>query len=66
MKNEKWISTSKQLPPERVVVETKGQNQTIQRLKRIENLWFIPDGSIYVYYTPIEWRLLPSGQNLHV
>lgn len=21
-----------------------------------KNLWFLPDGSMYVYYTPTHWR----------
>lgn len=27
-----------------------------QELKRQGNLWFVPDGSMYVYYTPTHWR----------
>lgn len=26
-----------------------------QLLKRVGRLWFLPDGSMYVYYTPTEW-----------
>ncbi len=29
-----------------------------QELKRSGNLWFVPDGSMYVYYTPTHWRYL--------
>jgi hypothetical protein len=25
-------------------------------LKRQGNLWYTPDGSMYVYYTPTHWR----------
>lgn len=55
-----WIETAKQLPPDGVVVQTKiddskgVRNETT--LKRQGNLWFVPDGSMYVYYTPTHWR----------
>lgn len=55
-----WIKTSEKLPENGIVVETKiddefgCRNQTT--LKRKGNLWFYPDGSMYVYYTPTHWR----------
>lgn len=53
-----WIETSKQLPPEGVVVETKisnpDRNQADLKLKG--NLWYHSDGSMCVYYTPTHWR----------
>ena len=57
-----WRLTSVYLPPVGVVVETKiddgkyCRNQTT--LKRKGNLWFLPDDSMYVYYTPTHWRYL--------
>lgn len=46
--------------PERKVVETKIDDElgirNIQALKKIGNLWFFPDGSMYVYYWPTHWR----------
>lgn len=58
MKN--WIKTSEQLPPENVVVETKIHDEKCCRnettLLRQGNLWFFPDKSMYVYYTPTHWR----------
>ena len=57
-----WIETEKALPPERVVVATKISNSEGERnhqdLKRIGRLWFVPDGSMYVYYTPTHWAAL--------
>ena len=42
------------------VVETKIDDakglRNEQPLKRQGNLWFFPDGSMYVYYTPTHWR----------
>lgn len=46
--------------PEGRVVETKiddvGGVRNVQTLKRIGQLWFVPDGSVYVYYWPTHWR----------
>jgi len=46
--------------PEGVVVETKIDDANGVRnegkLKRQGNLWFVPDGSMYVYYRPTHWR----------
>ena len=57
-----WIFINLQLPPQNVVVEMKvddkhGKRQ-IQKLKRISNLWWLPDGTMYVYYTPTHWRFI--------
>lgn len=30
-----------------------------QPLKRRGNLWFLPDDSMYVYYTPTHWTPKP-------
>lgn len=46
--------------PNGVVVETKIDDwrgvRNEGRLKRSGRLWFLPDGSMYVYYTPTHWR----------
>lgn len=59
---EEWNSASLSLPPEGLVVETKIEDdmgaRNMQSLKRIGRLWFYPDGSMYVYYTPTHWRAL--------
>jgi len=55
----KWIRIADQLPPENKVVLTKIEDdqsiRNVQELKRRKNLWFVPDGSVYVYYTPTHW-----------
>lgn len=55
-----WNRTSDRLPPEGVVVHTKIDDErgcrNEQRLKLIGNMWFFPDGSMYVYYTPTHWK----------
>lgn len=54
-----WISCRESLPPERAVVKTKIDNgkgcRNETELKRRGNLWFFPDDSMYVYYTPTHW-----------
>lgn len=55
-----WISTSEQLPPENQIVDTKIDDEkgvrNEQELVYSHNLWFLPDKSMYVYYTPTHWR----------
>ena len=59
-KNKVWIKTEEMLPDEEVVVETKVEDENgcsnVTKLKRYRNLWFLADGSMYVYYTPTHWR----------
>lgn len=61
MANE-WIATSQQLPKDGEVVHTKIDDEkgcrNEQLLKRQGNLWFFPDGSMYVYYRPTHWMPL--------
>lgn len=56
----KWTLTRVMLPPEGIVVETMISDECGVRnegtLKRNGNLFFLPDGSMYVYYTPTHWR----------
>ena len=60
-----WIPTAERLPDNGVVVETKIDDErgerNVQTLKRSGRLWFFPDGSMYVYYTPTHWRLTDAG-----
>lgn len=53
-----WNTTDK--APLNEVVETKIDDERGERnhslLKRQGRLWFVPDGSTYVYYTPTHWR----------
>lgn len=55
-----WTETKLLLPPDGVIVETKLDDakgvRNEQKLKRRGNLWFFPDGSMYVYYTPTHWH----------
>lgn len=55
-----WIKTSDALPATGKMVMTKiddaGGVRNEQRLRREGRLWFVPDGSTYVYYVPTHWR----------
>jgi hypothetical protein len=48
--------------PENKVVLTKIDDGAGVRneasLKRSGRLWFVPDGSVYVYYSPTHWKSL--------
>jgi len=59
---EHWTMTEEKLPPAGVVVDTIAPRGTAQQLKRSGRLWFFPDDSMYVYYTPTMWRQIePSS-----
>lgn len=53
-----WQST--EMAPEGVEIMTKIDDEkgprNEQTLKRSGNLWFVPDGSMYVYYRPTHWK----------
>lgn len=46
--------------PEATLVETKIHDaygeRNVARLRRSGRMWFVPDGSRYVYYQPTHWR----------
>jgi len=48
--------------PENELIETKisddSGERNHQKLIKKGNLWFVPDESMYVYYTPTHWRHL--------
>jgi hypothetical protein len=54
-----WTSVDFKLPPEGKAVmtkidDTKGPRNE-QQLVRLGRLWFFPDMSMYVYYSPTHW-----------
>lgn len=59
-----WTSMAKDLPADGEEVNTKIDDgisvRNEQSLVRQGNLWFFPDHSMYVYYTPTHWRSLPQ------
>lgn len=61
MSDEKvWKRISEVPPPVGVVIQTKVSNScgtsVEQELVFDDPLWFFPDHSMYVYYTPTHWR----------
>ena len=48
------------LPLDGIVVDTKIDDanglRNEQQLRRSGNLWYFPDGSMYVYYWPTHWK----------
>jgi hypothetical protein len=62
----KYIPTSESLPEDGKIVMTKIDDANGLRnestLKRQGNLWFVPDGSMYVYYRPTHWRDLTEAE----
>jgi len=55
-----WKYCEQALPTEGVVVNTKIDDQkgcrNEQLLYRQGRLWFVPNGSMYVYYEPTHWK----------
>lgn len=53
---EQWHIPEDRLPPDGQVVDCMTSSGAVVKLKRIGNLWFVEDGSMYVYYVPQFWR----------
>lgn len=49
-----YMPVTEEFPPRNVLVQVP--NNEGARLIRRGNLWYVPDGSMYVYYVPTEWR----------
>lgn len=54
-----WTLITKDKPEQGVIVNTviidEHGERNEARLKKINNLWFLADGSMYVYYTPTHY-----------
>ena len=54
-----WWKVSDKLPPQKEIVKTKVEDENgkrnIANLYLEGNLWWMEDGSMYVYYTPTHW-----------
>jgi len=61
-KQDGWLKISEHMPPANTVVMTKIDDEhgprNIQELKcnQLRTLWWFPDCSMYVYYTPTHWK----------
>jgi len=66
--NYDWKKCTEELPPVDIAVMTKidddkgcRNEQILKRYQRNDNsrfLWFIQDGSVYVYYEPTHWSFI--------
>jgi hypothetical protein len=56
MRMEKWHNPKDTLPAEGIVVLAMRSSGDVVMLKYKAGLWFLPDWSMYVYYTPMFWR----------
>jgi len=57
-----WISVKDRLPENGQIVRTKIDDEhgcrNDQNLKRGDRLWWLSDGSMYIYYAPTHWMPL--------
>lgn len=56
-----WNQTKIKLPEEGKVVITISYGGIEQELVRKGNLWFYPDYSSYIYYSPVYWKYIGLG-----
>jgi len=58
-----WISVKDRLPDDGVIVQVlQSKRRVVTNLERHGNIWFSPDGSMYVYHTPTHW--MPLSESL--
>lgn len=62
MSERRWHAVTDLLPPVGQVVECATPGGDFRPLKFSSNLWWLPDGSMYVYFTPTHWRPLPPAE----
>jgi hypothetical protein len=62
----RWTACANVLPPEGLLILTKcaDQDRAPAPLRRFENLWWLPDGSLYAYYRPTHWRHLTVEERM--
>lgn len=55
-----WNAVSQISPPKNIIIQTKiDDTQGVRNEARLQfdgKLWWLPDRSMYVYYTPTHWR----------
>lgn len=62
MSDREWIYCGNLFPEDKIEVETKIDDskgcRNVTTLTRYRGLWWFPDLSMYVYYSPTHWRSL--------
>lgn len=51
-----WYRVDEKTPPEGEIVKIITENGMETELLYEKGLWFVPDRSMYVYYTPLFWK----------
>lgn len=55
-----WIKVEDAMPINNLIVNTKIDDENgvrnVQQLMLRNKLWWLPDGSMYVYYAPTHWQ----------
>lgn len=51
-----WHQTKHETPSDGDVVYAMDSGGHVQALLYTNNLWCLPDRSMYVYYTPVFWK----------
>ncbi len=53
-----WNMTVNTQPDDNTLCDTLSENGLQQELMYYKGLWFYPDKSMYVYYTPKFWKAI--------
>lgn len=60
-----WKRVNNEAPPEGILLDTKIDDESGLRNEQPmvfrNNLWWINDESMYVYYRPTHWKAVPSA-----
>ena len=59
-----WYPVSEKLPPEGVLVDVITESGDKRQLRLSKNLWFLPDMSMYVYFSVKSWSLAKEEPEL--
>lgn len=58
MREQHWNATGERLPQEGQEVWTMNSAGEVGTLVYLNGLWWFPDRSMYVYYTPQFWKAM--------
>lgn len=61
-----WYDVESNPPESGTLVECTTPGGDVRVLKRSGNMWFVPDGSVYVYFTPVKWRPLTEQERANL
>ena len=61
--HQKWKNPISEPPKDNVVVEVVAPDGRETKLFKQGRLWFVPDGSMYMYWTPVLWREITDAED---